>query len=40
VKVGWNYFLVEGDGSDGIHNPSFTMDVIRASIAALAPSGE
>jgi hypothetical protein len=40
VKVGWNYFLLEGDGSGGIHNPSFTMDVIRASIAALAPSGE
>jgi hypothetical protein len=40
VKAGWNYFLLEGDGSDGIHNPSFTMDVIRTSIAALAPSGE
>ncbi len=35
VKAGWNYFLIHGDGSHGVHNPSFTMDVIRASIAAL-----
>jgi hypothetical protein len=35
VKAGWNYFLIHGDGSGGIHNPSFTMDVIRATIAAL-----
>jgi len=40
IKAGWNYFLLHGDGSEGVHNPSFTMDVIRASIAALAPSGE
>ncbi len=36
AKAGWNYFLIHGDGSEGAHNPSFTMDVIRASIAALA----
>jgi hypothetical protein len=35
VKAGWNYFLIHGDNSSGVHNPSFTMDVIRASIAAL-----
>jgi hypothetical protein len=35
VKAGWNYFLIEGDGSFGIHNPGFTKDVLEASIAAL-----
>jgi hypothetical protein len=35
VKAGWNYFLVEGDSSKGIHNPGFTFDVINASINAL-----
>lgn len=35
VKVGWNFFLIEGDGSFGIHNPSFANEVIDASIAAL-----
>jgi len=35
AKAGWNYFLVEGDGSDGVHNPSFVLDVIKASIDAL-----
>ena len=34
AKAGWNY-LLEGDGSGGIHNPTFTRDVINASIAAL-----
>jgi hypothetical protein len=35
VKAGWNYFLLHGDGSHGIHNPSFTMDVLRATMTAL-----
>jgi hypothetical protein len=35
VKVGWNYFLIHGDGSGGIHNPTFTFNVIKASIAAM-----
>ncbi|MBI2979907.1 MAG: carboxypeptidase regulatory-like domain-containing protein [Chloroflexi bacterium] len=35
VKVGWNYFLLHGDGSEGIHNPAFVNAVIDASIAAL-----
>ena len=38
AKAGWNFFLIEGDGSHGVHNPSFTMDVINATIAAL-PAG-
>jgi len=35
VKAGWNYFLIHGDGSEGIHNPAFVNAVIDASIAAL-----
>jgi hypothetical protein len=35
VMAGWNYFLLHGDGSHGVHNPSFTLEVIRASIEAL-----
>jgi len=35
AKAGWNYFLIEGDGSEGVHNPSFTFEVLNASIDAL-----
>ena len=35
VKAGWNYYLLHGDASNGVHNPSFTQNVINASIAAL-----
>lgn len=35
VKVGWNFFLIEGDGSWGVHNPDFTREVLNASIKAL-----
>ncbi len=35
LKAGWNYFLIEADGSHGVHNPSFAGDVIDNSIAAL-----
>ncbi len=35
VKAGWNFFLIEGDGSEGVHNPSFTFDVLNASVDAL-----
>jgi cytochrome c553 len=35
VKVGWNYFLIHGDASEGVHNPAFVNAVIDASIAAL-----
>ncbi|MBM2824496.1 MAG: hypothetical protein HW402_160 [Dehalococcoidales bacterium] len=35
VKAGWNYFLLHGDASEGIHNPAFTTAVIDASIKAL-----
>ena len=29
VKAGWNFFLIEGDSSEGVHNPSFTFDVLK-----------
>jgi len=35
VEAGWNYYLIHGDGSMGVHNPGFTLDVIEASINAL-----
>ena len=35
VKAGWNFFLLEGDGSEGVHNPSFTFNVLNASLDAL-----
>jgi hypothetical protein len=35
VRAGWNFFLIEGDGSFGVHNPGFTIEVIEASIEAL-----
>jgi hypothetical protein len=38
AKAAWNFFLIEGDGSHGVHNPSFTLDVIDASLKALEGS--
>jgi cytochrome c553 len=35
VKAGWNYFLLHGDGSGGIHNPAFAEEVIDATLNAL-----
>ncbi len=35
VLAGWNYFLVHGDSSKGVHNPAFVNDVLDASIRAL-----
>jgi hypothetical protein len=34
VKAGWNLGLVE-DGSLGVHNPAFTLEVLESSINAL-----
>ncbi|HVO29118.1 MAG TPA: cytochrome c3 family protein, partial [bacterium] len=33
VRAGWNYFLVEGDQSKGLHNPTFATAVLNNSIA-------
>lgn len=35
IKAGWNYYLIEGDASFGVHNPSFAVDVLWNSIQAL-----
>ncbi len=35
VRAGWNFFLIEGDGSKGVHNPAFTMEVLNETIKAL-----
>jgi hypothetical protein len=35
VRVGWNYFLLHGDNSKGIHNPDFVWNVLEASKAAV-----
>jgi len=36
IKAGWNWNLVNNDGSKGVHNPLFANNVLTASIAALA----
>ncbi|HEX9049257.1 MAG TPA: hypothetical protein VF841_01870 [Anaeromyxobacter sp.] len=33
VRAGWNYFLVEGDQSKGIHNPTFVNTVLNTTMA-------
>jgi hypothetical protein len=33
TKACWNYLMLHGDGSSGIHNPDFYMAVINASMA-------
>ena len=35
VKARWNHDLVESDGSHGIHNPDFMLEILNKSIAAL-----
>jgi len=35
AKAGWNYFLIEGDGSLGVHNNKFSQTIMQAAIAAL-----
>ncbi len=35
IKAGWNYNLVNNDGSLGVHNPSFVGDLLNGAIAAL-----
>jgi ribosomal protein L31 len=35
AKANWNYELVSLDSSKGIHNPSFTFDVLDATIAKM-----
>lgn len=35
VKAGWNYFLIHGDGSKGVHNPTFIHEALSGAKAAL-----
>lgn len=35
VRAGWNYFLIEGDDSFGVHNPKFARAVLLATLDAL-----
>jgi mono/diheme cytochrome c family protein len=35
VRAGWNWWLIEGDGSFGVHNPRFVRQVILNSLDAL-----
>jgi hypothetical protein len=35
VRGGWNFFLIQGDGSKGVHNPSFVFSAVDAARAAL-----
>jgi formate-dependent nitrite reductase cytochrome c552 subunit len=34
-KGGWNYTLVENDGSMGIHNPTYAVQILQQSILFL-----
>ncbi|MGE5184038.1 MAG: carboxypeptidase regulatory-like domain-containing protein [Acidobacteriota bacterium] len=33
ARAGWNYFLVEGDQSKGLHNPTFVQQVMNNTLA-------
>ncbi|MGC8756682.1 MAG: hypothetical protein ACP5QW_09205, partial [bacterium] len=35
VKAGWNYALVEGDGSLGIHNPTYVLTILNNTLYQL-----
>lgn len=35
VRAGWNYWLLEGDGSVGVHNPRFVRQVVLTTLEAL-----
>ena len=34
VRAVWNFLLLEGDGSEGVHNPGFYIDVINSTLNA------
>jgi hypothetical protein len=35
VRASWNYLLIEFDGSEGVHNPKFTRELLTTTIDAL-----
>src|SRR5262249_4088607 len=32
IRAGWNYFLIEGDQSKGLHNPSYVTAVLNTTL--------
>ena len=36
VRALWNYLLFEYDGSKGIHNPTFTRNVLNTTIKTIS----
>jgi nitrate reductase NapAB chaperone NapD len=36
AKAGWNFSLIEADGSHGVHNPSFTQEVLVSALWQLS----
>jgi hypothetical protein len=39
IKAGWNYLLFHADGSHGVHNPSWSIDAVEATIVAIESGG-
>jgi hypothetical protein len=39
LKSGWNFLLLETDGSKGVHNPSWVTTVLDATVGALENGG-
>lgn len=39
ARAAWNYFLAEGDGSFGIHNPSFVQGMLNNTYATIRNTG-
>ena len=35
IRAGWNFFLIEGDDSFGVHNPRFARTVLLTTLDAL-----
>lgn len=35
IRAGWNFWLLEGDGSFGVHNPRFYRQVVLTTLDAL-----
>jgi hypothetical protein len=33
IRAGWNYILIQYDGSKGIHNPTFVNEVLTKTLA-------
>ena len=34
IKSGWNWNLINNDGSRGVHNPRFVFEILEASLVA------